>query len=182
MSKMSSKELGRLRGRWLDQIHDDPKMSPAAQSVCYGIARKLMADMGGKARISNDELEKLTHRDLRTVKRSIKEAVKRGHLNLTASVGAIVSSCQPSRKTRGGNTPRKRKLSRGRNTPRSRQIQGQEYTSTRGILAPREAQNPPQKPLPQKDFRSPLLYTPLFSIPRSSLYPVLLYTPLYTLH
>jgi hypothetical protein len=32
----------RLRGRWLDQIHDDPEMSAACFKACYEIARTVL--------------------------------------------------------------------------------------------------------------------------------------------
>jgi hypothetical protein len=78
--KKSSKEIGMLRGRLLDQIHDDPEMTPADQSVCYGLARSIWKD--GTARVSNADLVDMTHRDLRTVERGIKKAVMRGHFTI----------------------------------------------------------------------------------------------------
>ena len=78
---MSAQSFGELRVRLLDQIHDDPEMSPADQSVCYGIIRSLMRDTG-KAQVSNAELAAKTHRDLRTVTRGIKNAIRLGHFRI----------------------------------------------------------------------------------------------------
>jgi hypothetical protein len=80
--KLSNRELGRLRGRFLDQVNEDPKMTPSYRAVCYQIAKRMMANNGGKARISDTELMARANCCERGVTYAIKTAVDRGHLGI----------------------------------------------------------------------------------------------------
>ena len=81
-TRITSKELGGLRGRWLDQIHDDPEMSAGFFKVCYEIARQTMAVKGGKACVSNADLITKARSSKTTVIDAIKTARERGHLKI----------------------------------------------------------------------------------------------------
>lgn len=80
--KLSNKELGRRRGRWLDQVNDDPKMTPSYRAVCYQIAKRMMANNGGRARSSNSQLAVRAGCCLRIVNYAVQTAVDRGHLRI----------------------------------------------------------------------------------------------------
>jgi hypothetical protein len=82
-TKLSSKELGRLRGRLNDQIQFNRELTPAAKNVGYIITSRLMAANGGKARISNTELMALVGCDAEsTITRSIQSLRTHGHYDI----------------------------------------------------------------------------------------------------
>jgi hypothetical protein len=87
MTKISSKELGRLRGRLNDQIQFNRELTPAAKNIGYIIGTRLMVANGGKARISNTELMSLAGCDAEsTVTRSIQSLREHGHYHIERRV------------------------------------------------------------------------------------------------
>jgi hypothetical protein len=82
-SKLSSKEIGRLRGRLNDQIQFDVELTFADKNIGYIIASRMMAINGGKARASNSELMAWAGRcDEKTVTRAIANLRSRGHFEI----------------------------------------------------------------------------------------------------
>jgi hypothetical protein len=80
---MSSElSFGAWRGKWLDQVQDDPKMMPSAFSVMYAVTRHLNT----KTRTAfpgNDTLAATARVSLRTVQKVIALAGSQGHLAIT---------------------------------------------------------------------------------------------------
>jgi hypothetical protein len=78
--------FGVWRGRWLDQVHDDPEMTGDSVRVMYAVTRFLNSETRSCFPGQLTLAEK-AHVTMRTVQRSIAKAQERGHLRASAAVG-----------------------------------------------------------------------------------------------
>ena len=82
-SSTTSMSFGEFRGRWLDQIFDDAKLTPSDQCVMYALTRFLNRKAKERRAIaSNQTLADSSHRDLSSVKRAIAKSVQLGHVEI----------------------------------------------------------------------------------------------------
>jgi hypothetical protein len=82
----SQTTYGKWRGRWLDQVFDDPNMTGDACRVMYGVTRYMRAHQLF-AVPGNGALAKRTYVNVRTVRRALALAKMRGHLRIDQAVG-----------------------------------------------------------------------------------------------
>ena len=73
--------FGKWRGRWLDQVHDDPEMNGDTCRVMYAVTRFLNTT-ARNCKPGNMVLSTTAHVSVRTVQRAIAKAQKRGHLQV----------------------------------------------------------------------------------------------------
>jgi hypothetical protein len=86
--------FGAWRGRWLDQVHDDPDMRGDAFRVMYGISRFLNSKKR-EARPGDIALAERSHVSVRTAQRAIDKAAKAGHLCVTDAKGQSARILHP---------------------------------------------------------------------------------------
>jgi hypothetical protein len=79
MTAPSQADYGAWRGQWLDQIHDDPKMTGDMCRVMYGLTRYTNSGQWFGLP-GNVALAKTAHVSVRTVQRALALAESRGHL------------------------------------------------------------------------------------------------------
>lgn len=76
-----STTFGARRGKWLDQVHDDPEMTDAFCRVMYAVTRCL--DRGTfTAKHGDIAIAKCAHKSVSTVERAMRAAEERGHLQI----------------------------------------------------------------------------------------------------
>lgn len=78
--------FGEWRGRWLDQVHDDPEMTGDSLRVMYAVSRFLNSETRS-CFPGEVTLAEKAHVSMRTVQRSIAKAQKLGHLRTSAAKG-----------------------------------------------------------------------------------------------
>jgi hypothetical protein len=89
-----SVRFGVWRGRWLDQVHEDPALTGEACRVMYNLSRFLNKKTRD-ARPGDIVLAERSHVSVRTVQRAIESAVRAGHLCVTAANGRNARILRP---------------------------------------------------------------------------------------